>query len=168
MFKFRSGASHFSWLLLRCFYTLTGVCLWLNKILDMIWKATHLFYRRPHSWHCILYQSKWNCLQSSQIMSRQRSRGKQPKSFFTEVSQEYSGLHISQMEEVWKKQDSSKSWSSGQTAQSGEKGLNKRGAQEPDGHDNWVPQIMSEVRRKFQKDSHLCRLPTMWPLWKSD
>ena len=52
-----------------------------------------------------------------------------------------------------------------QTEQLGEKGLSKRGDQEPNGHSSWTPEILFADGRTFQKDNHLYSTPQMveWP-----
>ena len=75
------------------------------------------------------------------------------------------------MEELWNHQNSSKSWPSRQTEQSGEKGLGQAGDQEPDGHSDQAPdghsdralEVLCGDGRTFQKDQ-LCSTPPAAPV----
>ncbi len=98
--------------------------------LDMIWKGTHLSKKGLTSWQCISEQKTSHevkgtaCRAQRQDCFEAQIWGRLQKDFCcTEGSQEHSGFHNSQMEEVWHNQDSSKSWSPSQTEQLMEKGL---------------------------------------------
>ena len=55
-----------------------------------------------------------------------------------------------------------------QTQQLGEKGLGKRGVQEPNGHSGWVPAILCGEGRNFQKGNHYCNTSPIRALWQSE
>ncbi len=83
--------------------------------LDMNWKGTHLSVY--HSWQCISERKPSHevkgtaCRAQTQECIEAQICGRLQKKFCcTEGSQEHSGFHNSQMEEVWHNRDSSKSW----------------------------------------------------------
>lgn len=133
----QSGGKNVStpWLVSTC-----GKRNWLN----MIWKGTHFSIEGLTADSG--YQSINKTMSSKElpaglrdrIVARYRSgEGDKYISAAMKIPEEHSGLHYSQMEEV-----PTKSWSPGQTEQSGEKGFSKRGDQEPDGHAEWAPEIL--------------------------
>ncbi len=92
----------------------------------MIWKGTHFFIKgftadnACQSENQVMGSKEQPAELRDRIVSRHRSGEVSKKN---DGSQEHSGFHNSQMEEVWHNQDSSKSWSPSQTEQLMEKGL---------------------------------------------